>query len=241
MNDNKTSAPRVALVTGANRGIGAAIAAHLRDAGYRVAGTLRSGELDDGILPVFCDVSDPDSVDQAFATVESELGPVEVVVANAGITRDKLAMQMSDDDFLDVLNTNLAGAFRVARRALRPMMKARFGRIVLIGSTVATMGNAGQINYTAAKAGLVGMARTLTREMGKRGITCNVVAPGFIDTDMTRALPEDVRNTYATQIPAARFGTVDDVAAAVRFLVSDEAGYISGALLPVDGGIGMGH
>ncbi|WP_296138397.1 3-oxoacyl-[acyl-carrier-protein] reductase [uncultured Tessaracoccus sp.] len=232
---------RTVLVTGGSRGIGRAIAESFRDAGYRVAATHRSGDVPDGVLGVRCDVTDQASVDEAFERVEAELGAVEVLVANAGITKDGLLMRMSDDDWAQVLDTNLTGAFRVVRRASRPMVRARFGRIVLISSVVGLMGNPGQTNYAASKAGLVGLARSVTRELGGRGITCNVITPGFIETDMTSALDEETVRQHAQHIPAGRFGTVDDVAAAARFLASDEARYVSGAVLPVDGGIGMGH
>jgi NAD(P)-dependent dehydrogenase (short-subunit alcohol dehydrogenase family) len=193
------------------------------------------------VLGVQCDVTDPPQVEAAFAQVESNLGAIEVVVANAGITRDTLLLRMSDDDWDQVIATNLTGAFRVARRAARPMIRARFGRIVFISSVVGQLGSAGQVNYAASKAGLLGMARSLARELGSRGVTANVVAPGFIETDMTAELGEDLVKKYAEQIPMGRFGSADDVAGAVEFLSSDAAGYITGALIPVDGGLGMGH
>ena len=229
------------LVTGASKGIGRGIATRLRDAGHRVAGTYRSGDVPADVFGVTCDVTDPEQVEAAFASVESELGPVEVVVANAGITRDTLLLRMSDEDWDSVLGTNLTGAFRVARRAARPMIRARFGRIVFISSVVGQLGSAGQVNYAASKSGLVGLARSLARELGSRGVTANVVAPGFIETDMTAELSEDLKGKYAEQIPLGRMGTVDDIAAVVEFLVSDAAGYVTGALVPVDGGLGMGH
>ena len=188
-----------------------------------------------------CDVTDPPQVEAAFAQVESNLGNIEVVVANAGITRDTLLLRMSDEDWDQVIATNLTGAFRVARRAARPMIRARFGRIVFISSVVGQLGSAGQVNYAASKAGLLGMARSLARELGSRGVTANVVAPGFIETDMTAELGEDLVKKYAEQIPLGRLGSADDVAGAVEFLSSDAAGYITGALIPVDGGLGMGH
>ncbi|WP_237267858.1 3-oxoacyl-ACP reductase FabG [Tessaracoccus flavus] len=212
-----------------------------RDAGYRVAATYRSGGVPDGVLGVTCDITDQGQVDQAFETIEKELGPVEVLVANAGVTRDTLLMRMSDDDWQTVIDTNLTGTFRVVRRAARPMMRARFGRIVLISSVVALLGSPGQINYSSSKAALVGMARSLTRELGTRNVTANVVAPGFIETDMTSVLGEDTIADYRKRIPAGRLGSVDDVARAVLFLANDSSGYISGAVLPVDGGLGMGH
>ena len=232
---------RVVLVTGGSKGIGRGIAARLHRAGHRVAATYRSGDVPDGVLGVECDVTDPGQVESAFSEVEAALGPVEGVIANAGITRDGLVLRMSDDDWDSVLRTNLTGAFRVARRAARPMVRARFGRIVFISSVVGQIGSAGQVNYAASKAGLVGLARSLARELGSRGVTANVVAPGFIETDMTAELTEDLKGKYAEQIPLGRMGTVDDIAAVVEFLVSDAAGYVTGALVPVDGGLGMGH
>jgi NAD(P)-dependent dehydrogenase (short-subunit alcohol dehydrogenase family) len=210
-------------------------------AGHRVAATYRSGEVPTGVLGVECDVTDPAQVAAAFTQVESALGPVEVLIANAGIARDTLLMRMSDEDWDAVIATNLTGAFLVARRAARPMVRNRFGRIILISSVVGQLGSAGQVNYAASKSGLVGMARSLARELGSRGVTANVVAPGFIETDMTAALSEDLIKSYAAQIPLGRMGTVDDVAAVIEFLAGDGAGYITGALIPVDGGLGMGH
>lgn len=232
---------RVALVTGASKGIGRAIAARLAGEGFRVAGTYRSGDVPDGVHAVRCDVTDPASVENAFVEVEAELGPVEVLVANAGVTRDTLLPRMSEEAWADVLDTNLTGTYRLCRRAVRPMMKARYGRIIAISSVVALSGSAGQVNYAASKAGLVGLVRSLGKELGGRGITANVVAPGFIETDMTAALSDEQRERYLGSIPAGRLGSVDDVAAAVAFLASDAAGYINGAVLPVDGGLGMGH
>ena len=231
----------MALITGGNKGIGRGIAIRLAQAGYRVAATYRSGEVPESILGVQCDVTDPAQVEAAFSQVEAALGPVEIVVANAGITRDTLLMRMSDDDWDSVIATNLTGAFRVARRAARPMIRARFGRIILISSVVGQLGSAGQVNYAASKSGLVGLARSLARELGSRGVTANVVAPGFIQTDMTAELGEDLVEKYAAQIPLGRMGRVADIAATVEFLASDSAGYITGALIPVDGGLGMGH
>lgn len=231
----------MALVTGASKGIGRAIAASLAASGYRVAGTYRSGDVPEGVFGVQCDITDPEQVEAAFRTVEDELGSVEVLVANAGITKDGLLMRMSDDDFQSVLDTNLTGTFRVVRRATKTMMRKRFGRIVLVGSVVGLMGSPGQVNYSASKAALVGMARSVARELGGRGITCNVVAPGFIETDMTAVLPEATIADYQKRIPTGRLGSVDDIAAAVGFLASDAAGYVTGAVVPVDGGLGMGH
>lgn len=233
--------PRSVLVTGASRGIGRAIAQDFVAAGDRVATIHRGTEPPDGVLGVRGDMRDTDSVDAAFAQVEAEHGPVEVLVANAGMARDQLLMRMTDEEFTDVLDVNLTGAFRCVRRASKGMIRMRRGRIVLMSSVVATHGNPGQTNYAAAKAGLIGMARSITREIGSRGITANVVAPGFIDTDMTAALPEARREEYRSAIPAERFGEVSDVVAAVRYLASADAGYVSGALIPVDGGLGMGH
>jgi 3-oxoacyl-[acyl-carrier protein] reductase len=232
---------RTVLVTGGNRGIGFAIAREFANQGHRVAVTARSGEGPEGTLTVRADVTDAESIDRAFSEIEAELGPVEVVVANAGITRDTLLMRMSEEDFTSVVDTNLTGAFRVVKRASKGMLKARFGRIVLISSVVGLYGSAGQVNYSASKAGLVGIARSLTRELGARGITANVVAPGFIETDMTDALPEAQQAEYKRSIPAGRFATADEVAKVVAWLGGDDAGYISGAVIPVDGGLGMGH
>jgi 3-oxoacyl-(acyl-carrier-protein) reductase len=232
---------RVVLVTGGSKGIGHGIAVRLAKAGHRVAATYRSGDVPADVLGVECDLTEPAQVEAAFAQVESSLGNVEVLVANAGITRDTLLMRMSDDDWDQVLATNLTGAFRVARRAARAMIRGRFGRIVFISSVVGMMGSAGQVNYAASKSGLVGMARSLARELGSRGVTANVVAPGFIETDMTAALGEDLVKKYAEQIPLGRLGSVDDVAGTVEFLTSEAAGYITGAVIPVDGGLGMGH
>ena len=206
-----------------------------------MAATYRSGEVPEAVLGVQCDVTDPAQVEAAFSQVEAALGPVEILVANAGITRDTLLMRMTDEDWDTVIATNLTGAFRVARRAARPMIRARFGRIILISSVVGQLGSAGQVNYAASKAGLVGLARSLARELGSRGVTANVVAPGFIETDMTAELGEDLVKKYAEQIPLGRMGTVADIAATIEFLASDSAGYITGALIPVDGGLGMGH
>jgi 3-oxoacyl-[acyl-carrier protein] reductase len=233
--------PRTVLVTGGNRGIGRAIAEEFVAQGHRVAVTVRSGEGPAGTLSVIADVTDGASLDAAFETIEEKLGPVEVLVANAGITRDMLMLRMSDEDFEEVLNTNLTGAFRVVKRATKGMMKARFGRVILISSVVGLLGSAGQVNYSAAKSGLVGMARSITRELGSRGITANVIAPGFIETDMTAALPEEQQEQYKKNIPAGRFASPIEVAKVVTWLASDDSAYISGAVIPVDGGLGMGH
>ncbi len=233
--------PRSVLVTGGSKGIGRAIAADLAAQGHKVAATYRSGDVPEGVLGVQCEITDPEQVEAAFVAVEAAHGPVEILVANAGITKDGLLMRMSEDDWDAVIDTNLTGTFRVVKRAVRPMMKQRFGRIVLMSSVVGMLGSAGQVNYSASKAGLVGMARSVSRELGGRGITCNVVAPGFIETDMTAVLDEDTITSYKSRIPAGRLGSTDDIAAAVRFLVSDQAGYVTGAVVPVDGGLGMGH
>lgn len=233
--------PRVVLVTGGNRGIGRTIAEQMIATGHRVAVTSRSGDAPDGALAVAADVTDADSLDQAFTTVEAELGPVEVIVANAGITADNLLMRMTDDEFTSVIDTNLGGAYRTARRAITNMIRAKYGRIVLISSVSGLYGVAGQSNYSSSKAGLVGLARSITREVGSRGITANVVAPGFVRTDMTDELPEKQQKEYLQQIPAKRFAEPDEVAKVVRWIASDEAAYISGAVIPVDGGLGMGH
>lgn len=236
------SEPRKVLVTGGNRGIGLAIARAFQAAGDDVVITNRSGDAPEGLRAVRCEVTDTASVDQAFKDAEELLGgPVEVLVANAGITRDTLLMRMSDEDFDAVIDTNLAGAFRCARRAVTGMIRKRKGRIILISSVVGLYGSPGQTNYAASKSGLVGLARSISRELGGRGITANVVAPGFVETDMTAELPEEQRKAYLATIPAGRYGSADEIAAAVRFIASDEAAYITGAVIPVDGGLGMGH
>lgn len=234
--------PKAVLVTGGNRGIGLAIARTFVAQGDDVVITHRSGEPPEGLRGVLCHVDDSASVDAAFTAAEQMLGrTIDVVVANAGITRDTLLMRMSDEDFADVLDTNLTGAFRCARRASKGMIKARGGRIILVSSIVGLYGAPGQSNYAASKAGLVGLARSITRELGGRGITANVVAPGFIETEMTAALPEERRKAYLSAIPAGRFAQPQEVADAVFFLASPSAAYISGAVIPVDGGMGMGH
>ena len=232
---------RSVLVTGGNRGIGLAIARTFAAAGDAVTITYRSGEPPDGLPGVRCDVTDAASVDAAFAEVEQRQGPVEVLVANAGITKDTLVLRMSEDEFTSVLDTNLTGTFRVVRRAARGMLRARSGRVILIGSVVGLLGSPGQVNYAASKAGLVGLARSLARELGSRGITANVVAPGFVESDMTAEMTEDRRAEILSGIPLGRYAHADEVAAAVRWLASDEAAYITGAVIPVDGGLGMGH
>ncbi len=233
--------PRTVLVTGGNRGIGYAIAAEFTRLGHRVAVTARSGEGPEGTLTVRADVTDAASVDAAFLQVEGALGPVEVLVANAGITKDTLLLRMTEDDFTSVIDTNLSGAFRVVKRASKGMLKGRYGRIVLVSSVVGLLGSAGQVNYSASKSGLIGLARSVTRELGSRGITANVVAPGFIETDMTAQLAEAQQDSYRKAIPAGRFATPQEVARVVAWIAGDDAGYISGAVIPVDGGLGMGH
>jgi 3-oxoacyl-[acyl-carrier protein] reductase len=235
------SQPRVVLITGGNRGIGYSIAEQFQKEGHKVAVTVRTGQGPAGVLSVIADVTDSDSLDKAIAEVESKLGPIEILIANAGITKDTLLLRMSDEDFEQVINTNLNGVFRVVKRASKSMIKQRFGRIVLIGSVVALLGSAGQVNYSSAKSALIGMARSLTRELGGRGITANVIAPGFIDTDMTKELSEEQQKEYLSRIPAGRFASPEEVAKVVCFIASDDAGYISGAVIPVDGGLGMGH
>ena len=233
--------PRSVLVTGGNRGIGRAIAEAFVAHGDKVAVTTRNGGAPDGALDVRCDVTDPESVEAAFKEIEEKHGPVEVLVANAGITRDTLLLRMSEDDWSSVIETNLTGTFRVAKRAAKGMLRLRRGRIVLISSVVGLLGSAGQVNYAASKAGLVGMARSMARELGSRSITTNVVAPGFVETEMTAVLPEEKQAEYKAQIPLGRYASVDEVAKVVRWVSSEEAGYITGAVIPVDGGLGMGH
>ncbi|HKE50905.1 MAG TPA: beta-ketoacyl-ACP reductase [Actinomycetes bacterium] len=232
---------RSVLVTGGNRGIGLAIARGFADTGDQVAITYRTGEPPAGLLGVKADVTDPAAVEAAFSEVEAAHGPVEVLVANAGITRDKLLLMMSDEDFGAVLETNLAGSYRVAKRAAKTMIRARKGRMIFISSVVGLLGSAGQANYAASKAGLVGFARSVARELGSRNITANVVAPGFVATDMTAALPQERQQAILGQVPLGRYATADEIASVVRFLASDDAAYITGAVIPVDGGLGMGH
>ncbi|SKA36149.1 3-oxoacyl-[acyl-carrier-protein] reductase [Marinactinospora thermotolerans DSM 45154] len=232
---------RSVLVTGGSRGIGLAIARELQQAGDAVAVTYRSGEPPEGFLGVQCDITDYAQVDAAFKTVEEEQGPVEVLVANAGITKDQLLALMSEEDFTSVLDTNLTGSFRVAKRAVRGMMRKRTGRIVLISSVVGLLGSGGQANYAASKAGLVGFARSLARELGSRNITVNVVAPGFVETDMTAALSEERQAEIKKNVPLGRYGSAEEIAKTVRFLSGPDAAYITGAVIPVDGGLGMGH
>ncbi|GAA3429169.1 beta-ketoacyl-ACP reductase [Streptosporangium sandarakinum] len=232
---------RSVLVTGGNRGIGLAIARELARAGDSVAVTYRSGEPPEGFLAVRCDVTSAADVDEAFGKVEAEQGPVEVLVANAGITRDTLLPLMKEDAFTDVIDANLTGAYRVVKRATRGMLRLKRGRVVLISSVVAMLGSAGQTNYAASKAGMIGFARSAARELGSRGITVNVVAPGFVETDMTAALEEAHQEQIRKNIPLGRYASADEVARVVRFLTSEDAAYITGAVIPVDGGLGMGH
>jgi 3-oxoacyl-[acyl-carrier protein] reductase len=229
------------LVTGGNRGIGRAIAEAFVAQGDRVAVTTRSGGAPEGCLDVRCDITDAAAVEAAFAEVEAAHGPVEVLVANAGITADGLLVRMSDDDWASVIDTNLTGSFRLAKRAVSKMMRARRGRIIFISSVVGLLGSGGQVNYAASKAGLVGMARSIAREYGSRGITANVVAPGFVETDMTDTLSDELKAQYKAQVPLGRYASTDEIASAVTWLSSDGAAYITGAVIPVDGGLGMGH
>ncbi|MEU7000810.1 3-oxoacyl-ACP reductase FabG [Nonomuraea sp. NPDC046570] len=229
---------RSVLVTGGNRGIGLAIARELAAAGDAVAVTYRSGEPPEGLFGVRCDVTSMADVEAAFDKVEAEHGPVEVLVANAGITKDTLLAMMKEETFTDVLDANLTGAYRVAKRAIRPMMKLKRGRVILVSSVVAMLGSAGQTNYAASKAGLIGFGRSMAREYGSRGITVNIVAPGFVETDMTAEIDTDA---IVKNIPLGRQAKPGEVARVVRFLASDDASYITGAVIPVDGGLGMGH
>ena len=232
---------RVVLITGGSRGIGLATARRFADLGDRVAVTYNSSPPPDDIFGVRCDVSDSDSVDSAFAEVEAEYGPVEILVSNAGVTKDMLLLRMNESDFESVIDTNLSGAYRVSKRAAQGMLRARRGRIILVGSVVGLLGSAGQANYAAAKAGLVGLARSLARELASRSITVNVVAPGPVETDMTAALSEERRGALSEAVPLGRMATPDEIAGSIVFLASDDAAYITGAVLPVDGGLGMGH
>ncbi|TCB98300.1 SDR family oxidoreductase [Micromonospora zingiberis] len=232
---------RTVLVTGGNRGIGLAIAQAFAKQGDRVAITHRGSGAPDGLFGVQCDITDSESVDAAFAAVEAELGPVQVLVANAGVTDDTLLLRMSEEQFTRVLDTNLTGAYRCAKRASAKMLRAKWGRMIFISSVVGLSGGAGQVNYAASKAGLVGVARSITRELGTRNITANVVAPGFIETDMTAVLSEERKAEILKSIPAGRMASPDEVASVVTWLAGDSAGYVSGAVIPVDGGLGMGH
>ena len=231
----------IALVTGGNRGIGLAIATALKAAGHRVVITYRSGTPPTGFDAVQMDVTDSASVDAAFTKIESEIGQPEIIVANAGITKDALVLRMSDEDFESVIDANLTGAFRVAKRAIKGLLKLKRGRLIFIGSVVGGVGAAGQVNYSASKSGLVGMARSFARELGSRGITANVIAPGFVETDMTAELDEKRRVDIAAQVPLGRFCSAAEIADVVAFIASPQASYITGAIIPVDGGLGMGH
>ena len=232
---------RSVLVTGGNRGIGLAIARAFADAGDSVAVTHRGSGAPEGLFGVTCDVTDADAVDRAFSEVEERQGPVEVLVSNAGITRDGLLMRMKEEDFTDVVDANLTAAYRVAKRASAKMVRARSGRMIFVSSVVGLLGSAGQANYAASKSGLVGLARSIARELGSRGITANVVAPGFFTTDMTAALPEARQKEILGQVPLGRYASPEEIAGVVQFLAGDAAGYITGAVVPVDGGLGMGH
>ena len=233
---------RVVLVTGGNRGIGLATAKRFQASGYQVAVTARSGTGDDleGLFVVKCDVTDKNSVDAAVTEIEESLGPVEILVSNAGITRDGLVLRMSDDDFNEVLNANLTGGFRVARRVVKQMMRARWGRIVFVSSVVGLGGQAGQANYAASKAGITGLARSLAKEFAGRNITVNVIAPGPIDTDMLAALSDGQRTAMLDMVPLGRLGAPQEIAAAIEYLASEDAGFVTGTVLPIDGGLSMG-
>ena len=231
---------RSVLITGGNRGIGLATAQLLASQGHRVSVTSRDGQVD-GLFTVKCDVTDATSVDSAFAAAEEEHGPIEVLIANAGICEDQLLLRMSEESFTRVLDTNLTSAFRVAKRASRSMLRERWGRLLFVSSVVGLSGSAGQASYAASKAGLVGFSRSLARELGGRGITSNVVAPGFVDTDMTAGLTDARREQVLASIPAGRTADSAEIAAVLAFLATDEAGYVNGAVIPVDGGLGMGH
>lgn len=238
----RVSDPRIVLITGGSRGIGLACASRFKEMGDHVAVTYNSSPPPDGYFGVKCDVTDTEQVDEAFRAIEEEFGgPVEVLVSNAGVTRDGLLLRMSEDDFASVIDANLTASYRVTKRAARGMLKARKGRIVLMSSVVGLLGAAGQANYAASKAGLVGLARSLARELGSRGITVNVIAPGPVETDMTAALGDERMQSIIEAVPLERAASPDEIAAAVAFLASADAGYITGAVLPVDGGLGMGH
>jgi 3-oxoacyl-[acyl-carrier protein] reductase len=232
---------RSVLVTGGNRGIGLAIAQAFAAGGDNVAVTHRGAEVPPELFGVTCDVTNLAQVDAAFDAVEEHQGPVEVLVANAGATSDTLLLRMGEEEWARVIDVNLTGAYRVAKRAAKGMLRLRRGRLVFISSVVGLTGSAGQANYAAAKAGLVGLARSLARELGSRGITANVVAPGFVETDMTAALPDARKTELLAQIPLARYAVADEVAGVVTWLASDSAAYVTGAVIPVDGGLGMGH
>ncbi|HTW16923.1 MAG TPA: 3-oxoacyl-ACP reductase FabG [Nocardioides sp.] len=241
MSDTVESTARSVLVTGGNRGIGRAIAEAFVANGDKVAVTTRNGGAPEGALDVRCDITDPEAVEAAFATIEAEHGPVEVLVANAGVTHDTLLLRMSEEDWSSVIDTNLTGSYRLAKRAAKGMLRLRRGRIVFISSVVGLLGSAGQVNYAASKAGLVGMARSIARELGSRSITANVVAPGFVETDMTGVLTDEQKAAIKTQVPLGRYAAPEEIASTVLWLTGDGASYVTGAVIPVDGGLGMGH
>lgn len=241
MSETSERPSRSVLVTGGNRGIGLAVAQRLLADGHKVAVTHRGSGVPEGLFGVKCDITDAEQIDAAFAEVEAHQGPVQVLVCNAGITDDTLLMRMSEEQFERVIDANLTGAFRLAKRANRAMLRGRWGRLIFLGSVVGMSGQAGQINYAASKAGVIGMARSISRELGSRSITANVVAPGFIETDMTAGLPDDLREQVKKFVPLQRLGKPEDVAAVVSFLASEDSSYVTGAVIPVDGGLGMGH
>jgi len=242
MTDTEQQEGRVVLITGGSRGIGLACAHRLAERGDRVAVTYNSSPPPEGLFGVQCDVTDGDQVDAAFSAVEEHFGaPVEILVSNAGVTRDGLLLRMTEDDFASVIDANLTASYRVAKRAAKAMLKARTGRIVLMSSVVGLLGSAGQANYAASKAGLVGFARSLARELGSRNITVNVVAPGPVTTDMTAALSDDQRSAITGQVPLGRMAEPGEIAGVVDFLTGPDSAYITGAVIPVDGGLGMGH
>jgi 3-oxoacyl-[acyl-carrier protein] reductase len=237
----QSTVPRSVLVTGGNRGIGRAIAEAFLAQGDKVAVTTRNGGAPEGALDVRCDITDSEQVEAAFAEVEAAHGPVEVLVANAGITKDTLVLRMSEDDWTSVLDTNLTGSYRLAKRAAKGMLRLKRGRLIFISSVVGLLGSAGQTNYAASKAGLVGLARSLARELGSRGITANVVAPGFVTTDMTDVLTDEQKDAIKQQVPLGRYAAPDEIASTVTWLASEGSAYVTGAVIPVDGGLGMGH
>lgn len=241
MTDQTAREPRSVLVTGGNRGIGRAIAEAFLAQGDKVAVTTRNGGAPEGALDVRCDITDPEQVEAAYAAAEAAHGPVEILVANAGITKDTLILRMSEEDWSSVVETNLTASYRLAKRAAKGMLRLRRGRLIFVSSVVGLLGSAGQTNYAASKAGLVGLARSLARELGSRGITANVVAPGFVATDMTDVLTDEQKNAIKQQVPLGRYAGAEEVASAVTWLAGDGAAYVTGAVIPVDGGLGMGH